>query len=332
MTVARRQQIDLDTTPYYHCMGRCVRRAFLCGFDQATRRNYDYRKQWLVDRLAHLAELFAIDVCAYAIMSNHYHVVLHVDRYQATAWSDDEVVQRWYRLYRRKAVETEQIPSASKLDPEQIAVWRARLFDISWFMRALNEPIARRANREDNCKGHFWQGRFRCRALIDDVGLLTCMAYVDLNAIHAKLAKTPETSDYTSVQARINRRYIIELMPFADELDSKDNNQAIPFLLSDYLTLVDWSLLRIHAPATFVHPVHQNGRAVRDDKQGHIPAQLPPILRRLKLPPDQWLQALDNFDSGFGYFAGRASPLKVLCRKLGKRWVKGLGLSRRVFA
>jgi REP element-mobilizing transposase RayT len=315
MTLARQQQIDLETTPYYHCMGRCVRRAFLCGFDRLTRRNYDYRKQWLTERMATLAELFAINVCAYAIMSTHYHVVLHVDPDRSLAWSDDEVIKRWYRLYRRKAVQNNQVPEASRLDPDQIAQWRERLTSISWFMKALNEPIARRANKEDNCKGHFWQGRFRCRALVDDVGLLTCMAYVDLNAIHARCATTPETSDYTSVQDRIKRHYKINLMPFEDERRASAAESTIPFVLSDYLTLVDWS-----------------GRVLRRDKQGRIPGHLPPILERVHLPPDQWLQAVYRYDTAFGYFVGRASPLKAICKRLGRRWIKGLGVARRVYA
>ena len=95
MTTARRQQIHIETTPYYHCMARCVRRAFLCGDDHFSGQNYDHRKQWIVDKLKELAGIFAIDICAYAVMSNHYHVVLRVDAEKANAWSKKEIIDRW---------------------------------------------------------------------------------------------------------------------------------------------------------------------------------------------------------------------------------------------
>jgi len=100
MTRAREQQISLSDTPYYHCINRCVRRAFLCGEDRFSGQNYDHRKQWIVDQIKHLSSVFAIDVCAYAVMSNHYHVVLKVDVEKLASWSDDEVLHRWRRLFK----------------------------------------------------------------------------------------------------------------------------------------------------------------------------------------------------------------------------------------
>jgi len=112
-------------------------------------------------------------------------------------------------------------------------------------MKFLNQDIAFRANAEDNCKGHFWESRFKNQALLDERALLTCMTYVDLNPIRAAMAKTPEDSDYTSIQERINRNSS-GLLPFGD-----DN---IPFSLSLYLELVELT-----------------GRAVLETKRGFIP-------------------------------------------------------------
>ena len=100
MTRPRSQIVSLDDTPFYHCVSRCVRRAFLCGEDRYSRKNFDHRKPWLVDRLTLLGEVFAIDIAAYAVMSNHYHVVLHVDQARGRSWGRDEVIHRWLRLYK----------------------------------------------------------------------------------------------------------------------------------------------------------------------------------------------------------------------------------------
>ena len=158
MTTARQHQIHLDSTPFYHCVSRCVRRAFLYGEDTVTGRNFDHRKQWLVDRLQFLSNLFAIDLCAYAVMSNHYHVVLHVDAERARQWDDVEIIRRWSTLFSgslaAKVAHGEVLVEDEDLAlRKSIRQWRQRLTDISWFMRCLNEPLARQANGEDDCSG-----------------------------------------------------------------------------------------------------------------------------------------------------------------------------------
>ncbi len=209
MTQARRNLISLSDTPYYHCVNRCVRRAFLCGEDRHTGRSYEHRKQWIVDKIKELSSLFAIDVCAYAIMSTHYHAVLHVDEKRSLEWDDEEVVERWKRLFRGVLLVDRYMSGQCGSDAEAekarevIRQWRERLSDISWYMRCLNEHIAREANKEDCCKGRFWEGRFKSQALLDEKALLACMAYVDLNPIRAGLSETLEGSDYTSIQERI---------------------------------------------------------------------------------------------------------------------------------
>ncbi|WP_299589031.1 transposase [uncultured Microbulbifer sp.] len=83
MPQPRSTQISLDATPYYHCVARCVRRAFLRGRDTESGRNYEHRRDWIESRMHKLTEVFALDIAAYAVMSNHYHVVLHIDKKSA---------------------------------------------------------------------------------------------------------------------------------------------------------------------------------------------------------------------------------------------------------
>ena len=141
-----------------------VRQAFLCD------DRFGHRKAWIPDRLRVLAANFAIDVCGFAAMGNHIHVVLRTDPDRAAAWSPREVARRWMELYPRSSGLREESPAARRTlaallaeDSEWIEIRRARLSNLSWFMRGLCEPIARWANREDGCTGRFWEGRFAAR-------------------------------------------------------------------------------------------------------------------------------------------------------------------------
>lgn len=161
MTISRKQLIDLSVTPYYHCINRCVRRAFLCGKDKLTGKNYEGRKQHIIQRMKSLTEAFGIELCAYAVMSNHYHVVLHVNADLVDKLSEKQVAARWTTVYKNLiGIKYAEGATLEKNELEAInnylPIWRARLKDISWYMRALNEGIARKANKEDDCKGHFW--------------------------------------------------------------------------------------------------------------------------------------------------------------------------------
>lgn len=159
-------------------------------------------------------------------MSNHYHVVLRVDAEEAERLSDVVVLKRWRLLFagdvlveRYLSEKQSSMDDAEKKKVHEIAQeWRSRLTDISWFMRCLNESIARKANKEDGCKGRFWEGRFKSQALLDEVAVLACMTYVDLNPVRAGIAETPELSDFTSIQERI-RDYML-----ADKVDQ--NNET----------------------------------------------------------------------------------------------------------
>ncbi|MGE4502080.1 MAG: hypothetical protein AB7D03_04340 [Thiomicrospira sp.] len=99
MTRARQELISLSDTPWYHLVNRCVRRAFLCGVDSISGQNYEHRREWIEQTMLKLASVFAVDIAAFAVMSNHYHLVVRVDKERAQAWSDDEVLARWMQLF-----------------------------------------------------------------------------------------------------------------------------------------------------------------------------------------------------------------------------------------
>ena len=209
MPQPRFQQVSIEDTPYYHCISRCVRRAFLCGVDAQTGFNFEHRRQWIVDRIKLLSSVFAIDLCAYAVMSNHYHLVVRINADEVKQWSDEEVARRWMQIFSGPLLMHQFLTNADltkaelKSVAELFSTWRKRLCDLSWFMRCLNEPIARMANREDHCTGRFWEGRFKSQALLDARAVLACMTYVDLNPIRASLFDNLEDSDFTSIQQRI---------------------------------------------------------------------------------------------------------------------------------
>ena len=187
-----------------HTISRCVRRAWLCGDDPYSGKNFDHRREWVRERAKFLVNFFAVEVLAYALMSNHSHFVLWVRPSVAAGWSMEEVARRWLSVFgKRMDGPTEQDVVLAVGNAERIELWRRRLGDVSWFMRCLNEWLARKANAEDECTGRFWEGRFTSQLLEDEGAVLACMAYVDLNPVRAKMATNLEDSRLTSVHDRI---------------------------------------------------------------------------------------------------------------------------------
>ena len=203
MTVARSQLVDTEVTRYYHCISRCVRRAFLCG------EGYEHRKQWIEDRLECLAHCFAVSVCGSAVMDNHLHVLVRLDPDAANGWTKQEVVRRWIRAYPPKTLQGQEIEinqawiDHQLKDHKKVATLRERLASLGWFMKALKEPLARLANKQDQCKGTFWESRYKSIAILDEEALLATCAYIDLNPVAAGVARAPETSKYTSIRQRV---------------------------------------------------------------------------------------------------------------------------------
>lgn len=328
---SRAAQVDLEATPYYHCISRCVRRAFLCGDDAYSGRTFDHGKKWIVDRLRNLSSIFAIDVCAYAVMSNHFHLVLRVNRERGLAWSDEEVALRWGKLFKGAKAQLDLLgPQQRQL---RLAEWRERLTSLSWMMRSLNEHIARRANREEKCTGRFWEGRFKSQPLVDEGALLTCMAYVDLNPVRAGVRTRLETAEFTSIEVRLReaaQRFDLAeqvrdgahaesisatgLLPFAEQ--AGPGEAAVSMLFLDYIALLEWT-----------------GRVARlTGPSGRLRGAPPALLERFGIQPEAWLQTMCV--SGLRAYGalGRSSSLRALADRHGKRWIKGQRLARRLFA
>ena len=280
-----------------------------------------------------LTEVFPMQICAYAVMSNHYHIILHVDADQVKTWSEEEVLRRWSKLF----VDPKN-PDPVKYRQYKNRVYnlkklRQRLTEIGWFMRCMNENIARESNREDNCKGRFWEGRFKSQALLDEGALLTCMTYVDLNPIRAGMCEKPEDSDFTSIQERIHQYWSKTqqkpkkvaqyqeqqasplgkgMVKFA--LKSSNDQLELPISRKEYFELLDWT-----------------GRILRHNKKGKIPDKLKPILQRLDLNETEWIASLKNFRHRFFQAIGHIHKLNSYARRRKKHWVRGIGSSKSLY-
>lgn len=340
MATPRYSKVDLSVTPFYHCISRCVRQAYLCGTDLLTGRSYEHRKQWLIDKIEFLTTVFSIQILSYAIMDNHYHIDVYINSDQADNWEDDEVIARWKQLF-PKSVEQAEISWRSSSDKqEKVLLWRERLMNLSWFMRCLNQDIAEHANAEDERMGRFWEERFKSQALLDYGAVIASMVYIDLNPIRAKMAQTPEESDFTSVQERImtmkedikfhfpEKKSETDIQEFKSLCDKAfqptrlmpfDNNRhladplspTIPMCLSHYLALVD-----------------ETGRMIREDKKGAIPDHLLPILDRLNLSGDGWLDMVKNINNNFFNAIGSCHAMRNFSAKFCKKSIKGIKMSK----
>jgi len=339
MTRPRATLVCVADTPWYHVVSRCVRRAFLCGQDHATGRDFSHRRGWIETKVKELAALFALDVAAYAIMSNHYHLVLRLAPERAAAWTTEEVLQRWTSLFtgpqcvRRYLSQRAEMDEAEREQAETLAqTYRERLSDLSWFMRVLNESIARQANREDEATGRFWEGRFKCQALLDEAAILAAMSYVDLNPIRAGMADTPEASEHTSIAQRL--RELADAPSSNDTVDADAATPspapqapllpfeatatfepAIPFAFEDYAELVDTL-----------------GRAVHPRKRGHIPERTPKLLQRLGLDPETFIAHADRLLRAFGQAVGTPASLAAHCAARQTKFLRGMRTARALFA
>ena len=340
MTISRSRLVDTSVSRWYHCISRCVRRALLMGSETAPGR-----KDWIENRLRELDQIFAVSVGGFSLMDNHLHLLLRIDPDLAKAWSDEEVVQRWFRLFpprggdRKPMKPTAEMIAVRVANGAWIAETRNRLSSLGWFMKCLKEPLARIANKQDECTGAFFEGRYKSIAILDEESLLSVCAYIDLNPVAAGIAPTPEASLHTSVKARVEhvqrsgRTQDLKaaecgsvaavrvsggledglwLVPIEDRrgVDGLREGMRVGFSLGQYLMLVE-----------------HTGRMLREGKQA-ISSEVADIFHRLGCTPDAWEVRMYKLSGGrlLGRFlSATRERLRQLAGKLQVRHLANVG-------
>lgn len=347
MARTRRCEVfDADTIGVYHCYNRIVRRSFLCGFDPHTGNDYSHRREWFYQRLKYLAGHFAIDVLGYAILSNHYHLVLRNRPDQVQAMSDDQVVRAWLMICpqsQKLSGGTAGEPTDAEVRYEQsrpgrVEELRQRLSNPSWLIRQLAQYMGIRCNAEDEIRGHFWESRFGMRRLLDEAAVLACLAYVDLNPIRASMVDSLEAYRYVSIGERLrtlddqsvdSSRWLtpLELAGESDgksvtvvnrlsreelaELVATERSQplgCLPMKLEDYVQLLEWL---------------SGKRAAGGDPGANVDTPL--VLRKLRLDPIEFAELVQTFGERFFTAAGCPASLAAEAKRRGRRRLHGPG-------
>ncbi len=343
----------------YHCWSRCVRRAFLCGRDRLTGKDFEYRRSWVCQMQAALAGLFAIEIGFRAELSNHIHLLLRTRPEIVATWSDDEVIRRWLKITKlaksRDGVVKEPHPARIAIEraiPFRIPLLRVRLSDPSWFMGILCEYVARRSNLEDGCRGCFWEDRYKCRDLVNEAAILICGIYVDLNQIRAGEAETPETSIHTSAFDRIcaRQRTCAEREVCAGSQRARSSvlstaaspsvapddwlceltldervpvNDARHFQSASGRRASDKGLLSLSLDQ-YLELLDATGRIMQPGKSGSIPCHLVGILDRLGIRSDMWSTIISGYERLFGKIVGPPAQVVRRAEQAGRHWYRGI--------
>ncbi len=337
MTVARSRIVDVSVSRWYHCISRCVRRAFLLGEgkDSAT----GDRKKWIENRLKELDSIFAISTGGFSVLDNHLHLLLRLDPMVAAAWSSEDVVLRWFKLFPPRGTDRKPLAVAKlkelkeKLmsDAQWLAKTRERLCSLGWFMKCLKEPLSRMVNKAEKCTGAFFEGRFKSIAILDEEALLAVCAYIDLNPVAAGIASTPEQSEHTSVKARVEnvkqkgriedlqaaQRGSIAGMQASSKLE--DDLWLVPIEDRRNKDSLREGLLEGFTLGNYLMLVEYTGRMFRDGK-ATITAEVSNILERIGSSYESWQSRMASLQKGrlFGRFvASSRDRLREAAQKLG---------------
>jgi hypothetical protein len=348
MRKARCEVIDPGEVNVVHVHNRTVRRCFLFGQDELTGKNFDHRKVWIEDCLKHFAAHFGIDLLTYAVMSNHFHLILRNRPDVVATWDDTEVARRWLMICPHRKDESGRPlpPTEAELNlirrcPLRLQQIRKRLADVSWWMRLMCQKIATRSNQEDGASGHFFEERYRAVRLVDDASVLACSAYVDLNPIRAAICQTIETSEHTSVKIRIDamrqsdlprcqtgsakRPRVVPIRPRIDAFLSplsidERTDSAGPVASADSDRCSDKGFLPMSV-LDYVELLDWTARQVAAGKPGKTPSSAPPVVKRLAASGEAWCELVGSFGRLFHHVAGSPETINALrSHKTGSRF------------
>jgi hypothetical protein len=329
-------------------MSRCVRRAYLCGQDSISGRSFEHRRVWLERRLAFLSRLFGVEVLAYSVMSNHWHGVLRTRPDRIAELSDEDLARRWLQLYPRKVEGSAEDREAAQQrriqelvsDPVKCERMRTVFGSLSCFMASVNENIARRGNREDGVTGRFWEGRFKCQSLLDEAAILTCMVYVDLNPVRAKLAEGLEDSHFTSAYNRIKAREARQKQEALEQAPEQIHPLRKERLTADLRPELDKWLLSFKSAdfpvaylteGDYLKLLDATGRCIRTNKKGAIDPAVVPVLESLDINVDKWVQGIERYGSLTYRVVGHIEAFAKAAARTTVKFFKGRKLCAELF-
>ena len=353
MTTARKDFMQAEISGTFHLMVRCVRRSFLQGFDEYSGKDYSHRKSWVPDKIKLLLEAIAIDISAYANMDNHFHLIVRNRPDLLKDLTPLQIAARWLIIHPTKEMKKDKRKTPTKDDLDQtlakydVEELRRRLSDISWFMQELNQYISAKANKEDNCKGAFFETRFKSQFLADDAAILTCMIYCDLNPIRAQTATSIEDSIHTSGYVRYQAEKAKNNLLNADNLKESEPNKKLNKLqkkeineqkkiakINKWLAPIEKIDLNLkdttRTPilnitlSKYLELLDFTGRQYHKDKPGIISGNIAPILKVMGLSQKQWIENLKNYGKWYYRVLGPLIDLKEKLISTKQRWFKGI--------
>jgi hypothetical protein len=278
------------------------------------------------------------------VLDNHFYLLLRLDPDVAAGWSDEEVARRWGSLFPPRDKSRQPLPISEVWiqdrlkDVPWLAKTRERLQSISWFMKCLKEPISRRANRQDKCRGAFFESRFKSVAVLDEEALLAVSTYIDLNPVAAKIAQVPETSNYTSIKSRVEH---IKAQDATAQLEAAKGGSVAGSRAASGLEEGLWlcpieDRRRWDSPregmfeglsiGSYLRLVDYTGRLFREGK-AKISAELAGILDRIGCSAERWQVRMEKLKNGrsFGrFFAASRDKLRELAKRYNVRHVVNL--------